>query len=67
MTGENDDWPTDDDVWLDPFGGDDDAGSSVPVTTLLGAVGQLIAAVLVVVALVALFIGGAIVVRWIFG
>ncbi len=67
MRVENDDRPTGDDAWLDPLGGDDDAGSSGPVTTLWGAVGQLSAAAFVVVALVALFIGGAIVFRWIFG
>ena len=66
MTVENDDRPTDD-AGLNSFGGDDDAGNSVPVTTLSGAVGQLIAAVLVVVVFVAVFVGGAIVVRWIFG
>jgi hypothetical protein len=65
---ENDDRTTDDDeAWLDLLAGDDDAGNSVPVTSLLGAVGQFTAALLVVVAVVALFIGGAIVVRWIFG
>ena len=67
MRVENDDRPTDEDARLDPFGGDDDDGSSVPGTTLFGAVGQLSAAVLVVVVLFALFIGGAMVFRWIFG
>jgi len=67
MRVENDDPPKDDDAWLKPLGGDDDAGSSVPATTLLGAVGQLSAAGLVVVVLIALFIGVAIVFRWFFG
>ena len=67
MTVENGERPTDDDAGHDPFGGADDAADSLPVTTLFGAVGQLSAAVLVVVVLVALFIGGAMVFRWIFG
>ena len=66
MTAENDERPTDDDGWLDPLAGDDD-GSSAPVTNLSGAVGQLTAAILVVVVVVALFIGGAIVFRWVLG
>lgn len=57
----------DDDAWLDPFAGDDDVDSPVPVTTLLGAFGQFAAALLAVAVLVALFVGGAIVVGWIFG
>jgi hypothetical protein len=68
VTVENEDRTTDDDdAWVDLFAEDDDVGSPVPVTTLLGAIGQFVAAVLAVAVLVALFIGGAIVVRWIFG
>jgi hypothetical protein len=67
VTVENEDPTTDDDdAWVDLSAGDD-AGSPIPATTLLGAIGQFIAALLAVALLVALFIGGAIVVRWIFG
>jgi hypothetical protein len=65
---ENADRPTDDDdTRADAFAEDDDAGSPIPATTLLGAIGQFVAAVLAVAALIALFIGGVVVVRWVFG
>jgi hypothetical protein len=41
--------------------------SRPPVGSRLGALGQLLAAVLAVGALIALFIGGSYVVRWLFG
>ena len=47
----------------DPFDPDDEDDGSAPVPSWLGAVGQMIAALLVVVALVALFIGAAAVLR----
>jgi hypothetical protein len=46
---------------------DDDAGSPARPGSLLGAIGQIAAAVLIVVALVALFIGAAIAFRLVFG
>jgi hypothetical protein len=64
---ENEDRPNDDDAWADPFAEDGDVDVPIPVTTLLGAVGQFVAALLAVALLVALFIAGAIVVRSIFG
>ena len=67
VTVENEDRTTDDDGWVDPFAEGDDAGSPIPATTLLGAIGQFIAALIAVVLLIALFIGSAIVVRWFFG
>ena len=58
------DEPTDDaDASLDPFDRDDEGESAAPAPTWLGAIGQMIAAVLVVVALVALFIGAAVAFR----
>ena len=51
--------PADDDTPLDPFGPDDEDETAVPAPSWLGALGQMIAALLVVVALVALFIGAA--------
>jgi hypothetical protein len=53
----------DDDEPLDPFAPDDEDDSSAPVPGWLGAIGQMTAALLVVVALVALFIGAAAVLR----
>ena len=61
MTG--DDETADDDPPLDPFGPDDEDETAAPAPSWLGALGQMIAALLVVVALVALFIGVAAVVR----
>jgi hypothetical protein len=57
------DEPTDDDAPPDPFDleGEDEGESLVP--SWLGAMGQMIAALLVVVALVAAFIGAAAVLR----
>jgi hypothetical protein len=55
--------PTDDDASFDPFAVDDDEGAA-PAHSWLGAIGQMIAALLVVVALVALFVGVAAAVRW---
>ena len=68
MTVENEDRTTDDDdAWVDLSAGGDDVESPVPVTTLLGAIGQFVAALLAVALLIALFIGGALVFRLIFG
>ena len=64
---ENEERPTDGDGWIDPSTEDDEGGSPIPATTLLGAIGQFVAALLAVALLIALFIGGAIVVRWMFG
>jgi hypothetical protein len=47
-----------------PFYPDDDDGA-VPVHGWLGAIGQMVAALLVVVALIALFIGVAAALRWV--
>jgi hypothetical protein len=58
------DEPTDDaDASLDPFDRDDEGESTAPAPTWLGAIGQMIAAVLVIVALVALLIGAAVAIR----
>ena len=46
---------------------DESIGSQPPVRSGLGALGQLAAAVLAVAALILLFIGGSVVLRWIFG
>ena len=56
-----------DDEWVDLLAEDDDAADAIPPTTFLGAVGQFVAALLAVALLIALFIGGALVFRWIFG
>jgi hypothetical protein len=53
----------DDDEPLDPFDPGDEDDSAAPVPGWLGAIGQMAAALLVVVALVALFIGAAAVLR----
>jgi len=64
---DSDDRRTDDtEAPFDLFGADDDVGSSAPVGSLLGAIGQIVTALLVVVLLVAVFIGGAVALRWIF-
>jgi hypothetical protein len=58
------DEPTDDDeASFDPFDLDDEVESAAPGHSWLGAIGQMIAALLVVVALVALFIGAAVAFR----
>jgi hypothetical protein len=57
------DEPTDDEAPLDSFDLDDEDESAAPVPGWLGAIAQMIAALLVVVALVALFIGAAAVLR----
>ena len=65
-TPEGRDEPTDGpDAWTDFFWGEDDEGPE-PRPTFLGALGQLVAAVLVVALLVALFIAGAVAFRWVF-
>jgi hypothetical protein len=62
--GENE--PTDDaDGWMDFFEAEGDEGPERR-PSFLGALGQLVAAVLVVGMVVALFIAGAVVYRWIF-
>ena len=58
-----DDEPADDDAPLDPFDLGDEDDTAAPVPGWLGAIGQMAAALLVVVALVALFIGAAAVLR----
>jgi hypothetical protein len=65
-TPEGPDEPADGpDAWTDFFWGEDDEDpESRP--TFLGALGQLVAAVLVVALLVALFIAGAVAFRWVF-
>jgi len=58
------DEPTDDaDASLDPFDRDDEGESPAPAPSWLGAIGQMIAAGLVVVVFVALFIGAAVALR----
>jgi len=57
------DEPADDDGPLDPLGQEDEDETAAPAASWLGALGQMIAALLVVVALVALFIGAAAVLR----
>jgi hypothetical protein len=60
------DEPTDGaDGWLDLFETEGDEGPERR-PSFLGALGQLVAAVLVVALLVALFIAGAVVFRWVF-
>jgi hypothetical protein len=57
------DEPDDDDAPLEPFGLDGGDEAESPVPSWLGAIGQMVAALLVVVALVAAFIGAAAVLR----
>ena len=61
MTG--DDEPADDDAPLDPLDLDDGDETEAPSPSWLGALGQMVAALLAVVGLVALFIGAAAVLR----
>jgi hypothetical protein len=61
VTGEDD--PSGDDEPVDPFHLDDEDETPAPVPSWAGALGQMLAALLVVVALVALFIGAAAVLR----
>jgi hypothetical protein len=56
------DEPTDDDAPSDPLDPDDE-DVAAPAPGWLGAIGQMIAAVLIVVALVAAFIGAAVAFR----
>ena len=58
-----DDEPADDDAPLEPFDPDDEDEAPAQVPSWLGALGQMIAALLVVVVLVAAFIGAAAVLR----
>ena len=51
---------------FEPQDGVDDDEDAAPVGTFLGALGQLLAAALVVLAVLALFIAGAVVFRWVF-
>jgi len=53
------DEPADDDEPVDPFDRDEEDEGAVSAPSWLGALGQMIAALLVVVAIVALFIGAA--------
>jgi hypothetical protein len=67
VSPEDDERPTDDaDRSFDLSETDDDEGGPANPGSLLGALGQIAAAVLVVVVLVALFIGSAVAYRWIF-
>lgn len=52
------------DASLPSFDPHDEGESAAPVDSWLGAIGQMIAALLVVVALVALFVGVALAFRW---
>jgi len=61
---EADEPAADADAPFDPFDQDDEDGSTAPANGWLGAIGQMAAALLVVVALVALFIGAAAAFRW---
>ena len=65
--GDNGPPDADDEEPFELFDAEDDAGSAVRAGSLLGAIGQIAAAVLIVLVLVALFIGGAIAFRVIFG
>ena len=68
MIPDSDERRTDDtETPFDLFEAEEDVGSSAPVGSLLGAIGQIVTAVLVVALLVAVFIGGAVALRWIFG
>jgi hypothetical protein len=60
---EADEPAEDADAPFDLFDLDDEDGSAAPVHSWLGAIGQMIAALLVVVALVALFVGVAVAFR----
>jgi len=64
--GDNGPPDADDERPFESFDAEDDAGSAVRAGSLLGAIGQIAAAVLIVLVLVALFIGGAIAFRVIF-
>jgi hypothetical protein len=57
------DEPADDDAPLDPFDPDVEDDGPAPVPTWVGAIGQMAAAVLIVVAFVAAFIATAAAVR----
>jgi hypothetical protein len=63
---EIDEPPRDDDGSIEPGDADDGDEARAPAGTFLGALGQIAAAALVVLAVVALFIGGAVALRWIF-
>ena len=63
VPGADDPAGDDEDEPLDPFDPGDEDDSAAPVPGWLGAIGQMAAALLVVVALVALFIGAAAVLR----
>ena len=63
VPGADDPAGDDEDEPLDPFDPGDEDDSATPVPGWLGAIGQMAAALLVVVALVALFIGAAAVLR----
>ena len=58
-----DDDPAGDDAPLEPFDLETEDETQAPVPSWLGALGQMLAALLVVVVLVALFIGAAAVLR----
>jgi hypothetical protein len=64
---EDDEGPDDRDPLLALFG--PDTGEEEPARRggLFGAIGQILAAVAVVLVLIALLIGGAVAYRWVFG
>ena len=57
------DLPADEDAPLAPFDLDEEDETAAPAPSWLGALGQMVAALFVVVAIVALFIGAAAVLR----
>jgi hypothetical protein len=64
---DDDDGQPDDAEWpFDLFGADETGDSSAPAGSLLGAIGQIVGAVLVVLLILAVFIAGAVALRWIF-
>ncbi|HEY7516247.1 MAG TPA: hypothetical protein VIC87_17280, partial [Vicinamibacteria bacterium] len=58
--------PDDEVPWLEPDEGDDGEASRAPATSWLHAAGEILAAVLVVLGIVVLFIVAAVLLRWIF-
>ncbi len=66
VTGGMDGAPPDGEEPFEAQGAFDDDEDPAPVGTFLGALGQLVAAALVVLAVLALFIAGAVVFRWVF-
>jgi hypothetical protein len=67
VSAEDEEGPEDRDPLVALFGPDDVEEEPARKGGLLGAVGQILAAVAVVLLLIALFIGGAVAYRWVFG